>query len=221
MHNPILWITVANALYLASYSVRDILWLRILSVAGALLLIPYYAFQPIPLMDAIAWSAVFITINTVWIVLLIVEQRPVHLAQDDARLRVLSFPSLTAREARNLFAKGIWEDIGVGASIVEHDNRSQRFSVILRGNADVMYHGTRIAQLGSGQFVGTIDQRARTAPIDVIVRDPVRIKCWGREQLGAFVATRPDVELALERSVGLEVQRMLTETLSHLDTSKT
>ena len=36
------WIHVANVLYLASYSVRDILWLRILTVVAALCLLPYY-----------------------------------------------------------------------------------------------------------------------------------------------------------------------------------
>jgi hypothetical protein len=36
------WINVANLLYLFSYSVRDILWLRALTVIGALCLLPYY-----------------------------------------------------------------------------------------------------------------------------------------------------------------------------------
>jgi hypothetical protein len=220
MRNPLLWITVANVLYLASYSVRDILWLRILTVVGALLLIPYYALQPLPLLAAIGWSFLFIAINGVWIAVLIAERRPIHLDPEETRLRDLSFPSLSAREARNLFVTGVWEEIEPGGSIVEHDKRTRRFSVILRGNADVIYHGTKIAELGAGQFVGTIDQRAESAPIDVIVRERVRLKCWAGGQLTAFLATRPDVALALERSVGLEVQRLLDTTLSQLDTPK-
>lgn len=220
MRNPMVWITVANVLYLASYSVRDILWLRILTVVASLLLIPYYALQPVPQTVAISWSAVFIVINTVWVVVLIVERRPVQLDPDEAQLRKLSFPSLTPREARKLFAMGVWEDIEPAGSIVEHDNSTDRFSVILRGNADVVYHGTRIAALGAGQFVGTIDQRAQGAPIDVIVRDRVRIKCWAREQLMAFMANREDVALALQRSVGIEVEDLLDSTLSQLKTPK-
>jgi len=46
---PDLWITGANLLYLASYSVRDILWLRILTIVAAVLLIPYYYLQAVPL----------------------------------------------------------------------------------------------------------------------------------------------------------------------------
>ena len=53
---PDLWITGANLLYLASYSVRDILWLRILTIAAAVLLIPYYYLQSQPLWIAISWN---------------------------------------------------------------------------------------------------------------------------------------------------------------------
>ena len=46
--NPIVWITVANVVYLASYTVRDILRLRLLTVLAASLLIPYHAMQSVP-----------------------------------------------------------------------------------------------------------------------------------------------------------------------------
>lgn len=217
VHSPILWITVANVLYLASYSVRDILWLRILTVIAGFLLIPYYALQPSPLIVAIAWNAVFIAINVYWIVRLARERRPVHLAPDEARLRLLSFPSLTQREACRLFALGIWEDLAPSDSLVQHDKQSDRFSVILRGGADVTHHGVKIAELGEGQFVGVIDVHADEIDADVIVRENTRIMCWRRGQLQEFLEDRPDVALALERSVGLEVQHLLDVALSKLD----
>lgn len=114
MQNPIVWLTISNVLYLASYSVRDILWLRILSVLGGSLLIPYYAMQAIPLQAAIDWSVVFIIINVYWIVRLLIERRPVHFTPDEARLRQLSFPSLTPREARDLYSMGSWDDVVPG-----------------------------------------------------------------------------------------------------------
>ncbi|HEY3674522.1 MAG TPA: hypothetical protein VGK84_00865, partial [Candidatus Tumulicola sp.] len=116
MNNPIVWLTVSNVLYLASYSVRDILWLRILSVVAGLLLIPFYAMQVVPLSAAIVWSVIFIAINLYWIVRLMIERRPVHFTPDEARLRKLSFPSLTPQEARDLYATGVWDDVVAGAS---------------------------------------------------------------------------------------------------------
>ncbi len=195
---------------------RDILWLRILTVVAALLLIPYYALQPTPLTAAIVWNGVFIAINTYWIARLLVERRPVHFTPDEARLRTLSFPSLTSREARNLYAMGTWEDLAPDTSLVNYDKLNERFSVILSGIADVIYRDTKIAEFGEGQFVGGIDLHADEIPIDVLVRKAVRAMCWPRRPLQAFLKNRPDVDLALERSVGFEVQKLLGGTLSKL-----
>jgi hypothetical protein len=218
MQNPIVWITVANAIYLASYAVRDILWLRLLTVAAAALLIPYYAMQATPLRVAIEWNAVFIAINCYWIVRLSVERRPVNFTPDEARLRQLSFPSLTPREARDLYAMGAWEDIAPDRSLVSHDRERDRFSVILRGDADVIYQGTKISQLSEGQFVGSVDAHADAfGNIDVLTRTAMRVMCWPREALQQFIAHRPAVALALDRSGGFELQRILDSTLTKLD----
>jgi hypothetical protein len=216
MLSAIVWINVANAIYLVSYTVRDILWLRILTVVAATLLIPYYAMQPVPLQAAIAWNLVFIAINLYWIVRLIIERRPVQFTPDEARLRVLSFPSLTPREARKLFTMGVWDDLGPDASVTKRDLDTKRFSVILRGDADVIYRETKISQLGDGQFVGVIDAKANVIDIDVISRTAMRVMCWPRDELQAFMTKRPDVALALERSVGFELQHLLDTTLTEL-----
>jgi hypothetical protein len=217
MQNPVVWITVANAIYLASYAVRDILWLRVLTVIAAALLIPYYAMQMVPLRVAIEWNVIFIAINCYWIVRLIIERRPVHLTPDETRLRELSFPSLTAREARDLYATGAWEDIAPRTSVIVHDRDRHKFSVILRGDSDVLYDGAIISQLGAGQFVGTVDLQAdAVGHLDVVTRTEMRVMCWRRDTLTAFMAQRPDVKLALERSIGLELQRILDTTLAKL-----
>lgn len=217
MKNPILWITVANSVYLLSYSVRDILWLRILTVAAASLLIPYYALQVAPLQTAIDWSVIFIVINLYWIVRLVIERRPVRFTDEEERLRQLSFPSLTPREARDLYAMGAWDDVEAGTSLVRRDRDSGRFSVILRGDAEVMYRGRKIAQLGEGQFTGGIDLHADTfGDLDILMLTRARVVSWPRDRLRAFVARRPDVALALEHSIGFELQRLLHTMLTKL-----
>jgi hypothetical protein len=218
--NPIVWLDLANVTYLVSYSVRDILWLRILTIVGATMLIPYYAVQIVPLHAAIEWSLVFIAINIYWVVRLIIERRPVHLTPDEARLREITFPSLTPREALDLDGMGRWDDVAAGESLVERDRAQKEFSVILRGDADVIYKGNTIAQLGEGQFIGEIDQRADViSELDVLMQTAGRVMCWPRDRLNAFLAKRPDVALALQRSIGFRLQQMLRDTLSELKPS--
>jgi hypothetical protein len=217
MDNPIVWITSANVIYLASYSVRDILWLRILTVVAASLLIPYYAMQAVPLRVAIEWSLVFILINAYWIIRLLIERRPVHFTPDEARLREISFPSLTPRETRALYAMGAWDDIVPGTSLVGRDRERGRFSVILRGDADVVFRGKKVSELGEGQFVGGVDLHAdATGDMDVLMRTAARVMCWPRDGLQAFLSRRPDVALALDRSVGFELQQLLDTAVAKL-----
>ena len=70
-------IHVANVLYLFSYLVKDILWLRVLAVVAGLVLMAFYVLQPTPLLAAIAWNVLFTIINVYQVYLLILERRPV------------------------------------------------------------------------------------------------------------------------------------------------
>ena len=220
MQNPIVWITAANVIYLVSYSVRDILWLRILTVLAALVVIPYYTLLPEPLHAPIEWNVVFILINCYWVIRLLIERRPVHFTPDEARLRELSFASLTPREARDLYAMGAWDDIEPDISLIKKDREGSQFSVILRGESDVLYHGAKISELGEGQFVGVIDLQADAfGDFEILTRTPTRVMCWSRNKLQRFLAGRPDVALALVRSVGFEVERLLDATITKLGAS--
>src|SRR5262245_20764116 len=101
-------IHVANVLYLLSYSVKDMLWLRCLTVVAALCLLPYYYVQPVPLTAAIAWNLLFIGINLMQIVILLRERRPVTLTVDQQRLYQLAFRSVTPREFLKLLELARW-----------------------------------------------------------------------------------------------------------------
>lgn len=54
---------VANVVYLLSYWVKDVRWLRALTILGIVLLIPYYLVQVRPLWEAAIWNLVFLGIN--------------------------------------------------------------------------------------------------------------------------------------------------------------
>jgi hypothetical protein len=69
------FINIANVLYLLSYFVRNMLWLRVFTVVGASCLIPYFYYQPQPLLGAICWNLFFIALNGFWIVRLILKTR--------------------------------------------------------------------------------------------------------------------------------------------------
>lgn len=113
---------------------------------------------------------------------------------------------------------GLWDDIAPSTSLVAYDRQGEKFSAILRGRADVIYRGVKISELSDGRFMGAIDLSVRVSDdIDVVVQTAARVMCWPRKPLSAYLATRPDVALALDRSLGFEVQRVLRTTLAKVD----
>jgi hypothetical protein len=70
-------IHVANVIYLASYLVKDILWLRLLAVVAGSVLLAVYALLPHPLWGAFAWNVVFLLVNLKQIRMLLLERRAV------------------------------------------------------------------------------------------------------------------------------------------------
>ena len=78
------------------------MWLRILTVLGALLLLLYYYLQPEALWAPISWNLVFSAINIYWIAKLILERRPVQFSDDEKRLYQLALRSLKEQDALKL-----------------------------------------------------------------------------------------------------------------------
>ena len=60
-------IYIANGLYLLSYGVRDILYLRLLTVTAATCLTVYFGSRAQPLMEVVYWNLLFVLLNTIQI----------------------------------------------------------------------------------------------------------------------------------------------------------
>ncbi len=70
-----LCIHVANIVYLGSYLVRDVLWLRILTVCGLSLAVAFFCMRLNPTSAPVFWHAVFVGVNIVQIGRLMRQRR--------------------------------------------------------------------------------------------------------------------------------------------------
>ncbi len=206
-------VSVANVVYLFSYSVRDILWLRILTVVGAALLMPYYYLQPSPLWAPIGWNAVFMAINLYWIAKLALERRPVSFTDEERRLYQLAFRNMNERDAFKLFRLGTWSSQPVGTILVTRGQQLDVLSVIVDGEVSVEMDGTQTDTLHEGRFLGSSAFLNRgtdyTTPVTVRVTKPTRVLAWQFSQLAEELAKDEDLEVAMEASLGLEISRFL------------
>ena len=208
-------INVANLIYLASYSVRDILWLRVLTVVAASILIPYYYFLPDQLMAPIYWNLVFISLNLFWIGCLLLERRPVHLDKEEQRLYRLAFRTLTPREMRALLKLGSWGTAAKDERILEHGQTVERLAVIVSGSACLEVNGRAVDEFEPGQFVGGISfVTDEPAPGDVVTLEPVRYVSWRKSDMKAYLEKAPELCAALAMILNVNLTKMLADTWS-------
>src|SRR4051794_11272645 len=109
---------LGNVLFLLAYSVRDMLWLRIISVVATLFLMPYYCVRETPLYAPMCWATLFITVNLVQIALLILEKRPVFLSEEELHLYRTVFRGLKPKEFLKLLSIAEWKQAKMGEELL-------------------------------------------------------------------------------------------------------
>ena len=100
---------VAFALIAISYLVKDILWLRLLSVVASVAGIMYnYLVPATPLWLVIYWNILFLMINIVQIVIIVKERREVSFTDEEKELYETLFKSFAPFEFMKLLRVGRW-----------------------------------------------------------------------------------------------------------------
>lgn len=205
-------IHAANVLYLFSYLVRDILWLRVLTVVAATTLTTYFFFQDPPLWAAIAWNTLFIGINVYQIYRLLLERRPVVLDAEESELYQRVFRSLTPREFKTLVSIGDWQAVEAGSRLVEQGESLERLYVIVSGRAAVEVDGKPVAELESGRFIGEFGFLTGE-PASGVVRTvaETRYVAWPIDRLKSLLDGTPDLRAAWQFVLGTDLVAKLKE----------
>ena len=204
-------IHIANVLYLASYSVRDILWLRILTVIAALCLLPYY-FQcsDHPLWEAIGWNVLFILVNLVQIFILVKERWPRKLVGVERELYDTIFHSLTPGEFVGLMKLGRFRDMAAGTTLVEDGTVVQEMMVLTEGAAEVRVGDRLIATLKPGQFVGEMSFITRNkASAAVVTAEGAKVLAWPQEELQEQLTKQGELAFKVQGVIGRDLVKKL------------
>lgn len=196
-------IHVANVLYVFSYLVKDILWLRLLTVVAGSVLLAYYVLLPVPLWAAIGWNIIFLAINLRQIHVLLLERRPVRLSPEELRLHQLAFRSLTQREFAKLLRIARWEDVAVDQRFVTKGQALDRIMVIADGRARVVIEGAPAVELRPGCFVGEMSYLTGQTPnADVVAAEKTRLASWPQTELKAYLGRDAELRAIVQMAIG-------------------
>ena len=200
LFNPSYFLHAANILLLVAYSVRDILWLRLFSVAASLIALPYFILQPEPLWEPIIWSSVFAAINSFQSWRLFVERRPVKLTPEEQEIRQLAFPDLPPQKVVQILSIGAWTNVEIGQRMLERGKSVEAISIIVRGKVRVTRDDGVFGELVAGNIVGSaLLLSGVPADVDAVVVEPVRCMRWEVELLDRYLAANPETRIVLQK----------------------
>ncbi len=207
------WLHLGNILYLSAYSVRDILWLRILTVVGTLCLMPYYfCCSATPLYLPIGWCSLFTVVNLFQIGTLIMERRPVFLGEDELRLYRLVFRSLKPREFMKLMALAEHKTASEGQELLRQHAPVKQLTLISKGRGKVELDGRHVAEVGPGQFVGEMGfLTQQNASASVIACLPVEYFAWPADQLRSLFEEAPQLHVKVQGILGIDLVEKLRQ----------
>ena len=138
---------LANVLILCSFLVKDILFLRLLSISAGVFFCLYFWKED--MIDPIVWNVLFSMVNIFQVGRLWFQRRKLPLSPEEQFLRDHFFPNLHAKEIKSLFQCCQPNQISEGEAVVH----ASGLAVILEGNVDLHKQKQDIL-LRPGQFIG-------------------------------------------------------------------
>ncbi len=175
---------IANTLYVISYMLTSMLWLRVLAIVAAASTFPYFYFQVEPLWSALFWQACFLAVNLVNLLILLYSMRAANFDGDEERAYELKFSELKPHEVRPIFRHAERFELAAGETLLRDGDKNRRLFLILDGECRVTKNGGEVAVLGPGQFVGELSfLSGEEVSADVSSVAETRLMAWDRDEL--------------------------------------
>jgi hypothetical protein len=178
---------IANSLYVISYMLTSMFWLRVLAIIAAASTFPYFYFQVEPLWSALFWQSCFLAVNLVNLVILLFSMRVPQFDEFEALARELKFSDLKPREVAPIFKLAQRLNLPAGKLLLKDGERNDRLYLIVQGGCRILKDGVEITVLEAGEFVGELSFiSGEVISADVVSVGMTEIMYWNRETLEAL-----------------------------------
>ena len=108
------------------------------------------------------------------------------------------FAHTSEKSLESMIKSAVEKTVSPGEKVVQQGQGGVGFYLILDGKAEVIKDGTKLAELGAGNFfgeLGVIDGQPRTADVVAVTET----KCWILSQwaMKSIIANHPEVALSM------------------------
>ncbi len=175
----------ANLLYVVAYFFRDILWLRIMVIAGCSIEIYYrFVIAPSPLWADIIWCSIFIVLNSYQLVVLIIERRSSFPSAEEKDLYDRIFSAMSLPDFKTLMKTGRRVHVPEQTLLIEENRQIDDLYLIVTGQASVIAGETVVSRLSNGAFAGEMSfLTGNLTSAKVLTTIPTQCIVWNKKEL--------------------------------------
>jgi len=191
---------LAFGLIAFSFLVKDILWLRVVSILASLFSVLYNFYIPAhPMWLAINWNIVFVLVNLYHIAVIIYEKRPIKMAPKDKELYETLFRDLSPVEYLKISKVAQWKIFKSGETIIRQEHLVPDLILIYNGTVDVAVDGAKVAELKDGQFVGEMSfLTEKSATATCIVKHNAECLVWKQKEFKDLLKRNPSLYYTIQ-----------------------
>ena len=197
----IILLNCAYTIWLAAFIAKDIAWLRRITIAGNIVVLPYYYFEnETPLWTPIIWVCIFTVINLVMLFLIYLESRPIKLSDIEQKIYELTFKSLEPRIYKKLIDLGSWEELPPEVELVTRDSVLDSLMLVVDGEAEVVLKHGEHRYIPAGGFIGeqSFITGGKTYADVSTGKEATTILRWNSESLRKFLAHKETLKDAVD-----------------------
>ena len=191
---------LAFGLIAFSFLVKDILWLRVVSILASLFSVFYnYVIPANPMWLAINWNIVFVVVNLYHIAVIIYEKRPIKMEPKDKELYETLFKDLSPVEYLKISKVAEWRSFKSGETIIRQNHLVTDLILIYNGTVDVVVGTKKVAELKDGQFVGEMSfLTEKSATATCIVKHDTECLVWKQPEFKELLKRNPSLYYTIQ-----------------------
>ena len=191
---------LAFGLIAFSFLVKDILYLRLVSILASAFSIFYNYVIPVePMWIAVGWNLVFIALNLYHVAVIIYEKRPVQMSAKHRELYETMFKDLTPVEFLKITKIADWVHFKSGEVVTQEKHKVETLNLIYNGTIDVEVNGGKVAELKDGQFVGEMSfLTEKSATADCIVKHDTECIMWKQPEFKELLKRNPSLYYTIQ-----------------------
>ncbi len=191
---------LAFGLIAFSFIVKDILYLRLVSILASLFSVFYNWVIPVePMWIPIGWNFVFVALNLYHIAVLMYEKRPVKMNDKNTELYETLFKDMTPVEYLKVSKIAEWKTFKSGEVIIKEGMTVKDLHLIYNGTVDVIVKDDTVAELKDGQFVGEMSfLTEKPATATCKVKHDAELLVWRQREFKELLKRNPSLYYSIQ-----------------------